>query len=217
MKNLFIICIAILVQYSYISAQEMNEYLKKIPVTNQTTVFPDSMYANYTWKTFYQRSDIKNPIDINYIDYGLLNACLFFATNKIRATYKKNALTFNPLLRNSALVHSYNMVTQNFFSHENPKASKFKTMKNRIEASGYKAEAMAENIAKRYLELAHPLTYIQLADQTIDAFYHSPGHKENMLNVNYKENAQAVYFYKATNAPYVYFTITQNYGTPLVK
>ena len=217
MKNIFILCSILLFGLRGIQAQEVNEYLNKIPASKQATVFPDSLYSNTTWKNFYLRKDIQNAIDINQIDYGLLNACLFYATNKIRATYKKKPLEFNAQLRDVALIHSYNMVTQNFFSHDNPKASKFKTMKSRIDASGYKAQAMGENIAKRFLELAHPLTYIELANQTIDAFYHSPDHKANMLNPSFTENAQAVYFYKKNASPYVYFTVTQDYGTPLSK
>jgi uncharacterized protein YkwD len=212
MKN--IILILNLFISSIFFAQTVEHTLQVIPTYYQTTVFDDTTYSETTWQEFYQRKDILTPIDYKNIDLGLLNACMLYATNKIRAKYNKAPLAFQNQLRDAAMIHSYNMVKQNFFSHENPKPGIYKTMKSRIEANKYFGEGIAENIYKGFLDTEKPKSYIALAEEAINRFYSSPEHKANMLNPKYTECGQACYFYSSPKDGYIYYTVTQNYGYP---
>ena len=218
MKNKLIVLFLISIGFiKYGMAQHAMETLKSIPFFNAQSVFTDSNYENCTWQVFYTRKDIYNKIDYKQIDLGLLNACLFFATNKIREKYHKKSLSFQPKLRNAAFLHSYYMVKQDFFSHENSRLPAYKTMNNRIEAFAYNGQGIAENIAKGYIDISNPKSYIAIAEETILRFYNSQGHKINMLNPIYTECGQASYFYEKPQGPFLYFTVTQDYGFPWAK
>ncbi len=213
MKNkLFLIILIQVLLFQIGNSQTAIETLKSIPKYSQQTIFNDSNYEDVSWENFYTRKDIYNKIDYKNVDLGLLNACMLFATNKIRAKYHKNPLSFEPKLRNAAYLHSYYMVKQNFFSHENSRVPKYKTMKDRIEAFDYHGQGIAENIAKGYIDITNPKSYIAIAEETILRFYNSSGHKLNMLNPLYTDCGQACYFYETPQGPYIYFTVTQDYG-----
>lgn len=209
-----ILFVFITTNIAYTSAQSeaaMKEW-REIPAYQHVGVFKDSIYAFYTWQDFYIRSDIKLPINPNNIDISLFNACIFYASNKIREKNRKKPLSFNIQLLYPASMHSYLMVKQNFFSHNNTSNPQYGTMVKRIEFFGYKGQGIAENIAKAYLPLGESKSYIQLAEEVVNQLYNSPPHKANMLNPLYKEAAHASYFYSSPKGAYLYFVVTQNFG-----
>lgn len=84
------------------------------------------------------------------------------------------ALSWSPLLTQSAEVHSQDMAAKNFFSHTGSSGS---TFGNRIDATGYTWSSIGENIAAGYPGLEAVLT----------GWMASPGHCANIMNANFNQ------------------------------
>ena len=110
--------------------------------------------------------------------------------NQERANQGLNQLVFDPLLIETARVHSLDMACENYFNHiGSDGSSPFK----RIGASGYPYEAAGENI------YAGSGPY-NCAQEAFKAWMKSPAHQEVMLNENFEEigigyvfNAESTY------------------------
>lgn len=119
----------------------------------------DSMYLKYNYSTFQAYGPANQEIDFKSIDYELLCASIFYATNKERV----NATTSSPAsggtllnlqpfeysqyLKYSAQMHAYDMVANNFFDHNNPYDSTKKTPFDRMALCYITTGKRAENIA----------------------------------------------------------------------
>lgn len=108
-------------------------------------------------------------------------------TNAQRAKHGCRPLATNRALNASALAHSRDMVSRNYFSHVSPRGSTFVT---RARAAGYQ-HAMAENIAWGYRTPA----------QVVAAWMKSPGHRKNILNCGARSVGVGVWI-KSNGAPY---------------
>ena len=87
-------------------------------------------------------------------------------------------LTWNDSIALAALAHSRDMNYNRFFDH---RSSNGNTLRDRIEAVGYKWMAIAENIA-----------FGQKDEQTVvNSWIKSKGHCENIMNRAYKEMGAA--------------------------
>lgn len=172
--------------------------------------FSDNAYSQYTYESFAQLEAANQEIDITNIDYDLLNASIFYATNKQRVQHKKNQFLFYPLLRDAAVTQSTQMVKYNFFDHQNPKNPELKTLKDRLENAGGmdKYLAAGENIseyflmnykAKEYFRVEkvngkqvyfntqtgkeiRPHTYLSFGEAIVADWMTSPGHRANILD-----------------------------------
>lgn len=89
-------------------------------------------------------------------------------TNAFRQANGLSALAMNTQLSRAALWHSQNMGLQDFFSHTGKDGSQ---PWDRMRAMGYDYSTAAENIAAGY----------ETAQQVVDAWINSPGHRANML------------------------------------
>lgn len=108
-------------------------------------------------------------------------------------------LRINVKLTQSALGHSQDMASKNFFSHTGSNGSEFSA---RISAKGYNWSAASENIAAGQ---STPAAVIQ-------TWLNSPPHKQNMLNPQYTE----VGFGYAYNSQSTYKTYwTADFAKPL--
>ncbi len=95
-------------------------------------------------------------------------------TNQYRVAAGCAPLTVSPQLTAAAAAHSQDMATNNFFSHTGSDGS---TPWQRIRRTGYSYSTAAENIAAGY----------RTAEQVVQGWYNSDGHRSNMLNCNLRE------------------------------
>jgi uncharacterized protein YkwD len=172
-------CIIIFLPFTLFSNE--NKFLKKFTNYIKTSYYAENVYKEHSWQSFYALNDVHQTIQTDSIDLHLLNACLFFATNKLRAIYKLPAFTMDIRLKNAASIHSYQMSINHFFSHENPYVPAIKTCSYRLKICGIQPVAgSAENCHKTFVD-DDTLTYIELAQNIIESFFNSPEHKRNLM------------------------------------
>jgi uncharacterized protein YkwD len=100
---------------------QRNQYMKVVePYVQSATIFPDSMYRWYDWSQFEHLEAAHQLIDWSNPDFHLLNAAVFYHTNRFRLQMKKPPLVFSDALRNAALYHAIQMSERGFFGHINP-------------------------------------------------------------------------------------------------
>lgn len=160
-------------------------------------------YSNYNFNSFFQRKDVNSKIDLKNMDKDLLEAAIFFASNEVRKKKRKKEFQFDSILLKAARSHSDAMNKGDFFNHTNKKNRKFRTTLDRIERAGGGFIAMAENIAKvnvyalgkkgtyfvnekgnKVNAEGKPIqtkTYKQLAQDVLDKWMNSKGHKRNLM------------------------------------
>ncbi len=170
--------------------------------------FSQAIYKKYNYKDFRKNNDFQEKIDIDHFDAELLNACIFFATNEIRAKKHLPILKYNTLLEKAASSHSGEMAKKNFFSHYNETEKKFYEPNDRARVAGISNPHLAENIIEGFIleykagtevvplspgkfalpggkeEPLNTRSYLELTDQLLDDWMHSKGHKANILSVN---------------------------------
>ncbi|MGK7889123.1 MAG: CAP domain-containing protein [Leptolyngbyaceae cyanobacterium] len=134
---------------------------------------------------------------------ALINEVLAL-TNVERTNSGLSALTLNPLLNNSAQIQSEDLALNDFFAHTSPTGV---TLGDRLNTVGYQQYQLAgENIA------AGQTT----ADQVVQEWMNSPGHRANILNPNFTEMGVGYYFLAQDTGEVNYNRYwTQNFGTPM--
>ena len=187
-------------------------FLSQIPKYNESSSFEDSAYSKFTWQQFYALEECKEIVDPENFDFDLLNAAVFFATNKYRASKKLPLCAFSPELRNAAAIHSFMMVKNNFFNHINPFTPKLRTPIDRIQLCQFPGTRYAENVARIFINLNEPLTYTQLAENVVLDFSKSGAHDKNLRDPKLTELGTAIVFEADKKNPYRYFKVTQNFG-----
>jgi hypothetical protein len=100
-------------------------------------------------------------------------------TNKIRISHNLPELKINNNLTNAAILKLNDMTTNNYFAHINPQGLEPWFW---IEKSGYNYTHAGENLAFGFYN----------AKETLNAWMNSPTHRENILNLNYKDIGVAV-------------------------
>jgi uncharacterized protein YkwD len=185
-----------------------NPYLKKFDAYQQKSYYEHQVYQEHTFQTFYQLDAIRATVSADAPDLHLLNACLFFATNKLRAMKQKPLLQYDARLKDAAAMHSYQMATRHFFEHNNYYESKIKTPENRLHYVGIKYSMYAENCSKEYLD-DDEISYIELAQQIIEGLYNSPPHRTNLMMSALKYCALSAAIEKDKKD--IYVVVTQNF------
>lgn len=194
-------------------------------------------YKKFDEKTFRKNKSFNEKINFDNIDYPRLSACIFYATNEQRVKYNLSRVEFNIYLEKSASLHSKNMVENNFFSHNDSTNPKYATHKDRAFSAGIANPMIAENIAEsfgiQYRAGANVFpvnmekgdfsytyngsiipnhTYLSFADQVIDQWMNSSGHRANILSYNALELGCGAYFYRDKKFyNMAKFTVTQNF------
>lgn len=168
------------------------------------TTFEDDAYQQYSWQSFNRIPDLSQAIDFSDPDYGLLNAAVFYVTNQERAQRNLPLLSFSPGLRDIADHHARAMATHDFVSHFNVYESRYRTLEQR--SSVYGKNAHAENVASNFLhqyrsntyytpqparpfyeyydsrrQLIPVLSYLEFAENLVDDWMGSSGHRRNIL------------------------------------
>ncbi len=167
-------------------------------------------YLKYDLDEFQKLSEINEPIITDSVDHRFLSACIFYATNIERKRYNKSLLNYSKYLEQAAQIHSQNMVKHNFYSHT-CKIKGQKTMVDRLKLVGIENAYMGENIC--YFFLDNP-SYWSMAVGMVDGWMNSKGHKENILNKNYKYLGCGIQYYYESEWPNtLYVKSTQNFSS----
>ncbi|MDV3353304.1 calcium-binding protein [Leptolyngbyaceae cyanobacterium CCMR0082] len=102
-------------------------------------------------------------------------------TNEFRAQNGLKPLVFDQSLNKAADQHSKDMAQKDFFSHQGQNGS---SPADRAKNAGYESGFVGENIAAGY----------RSAQDVVDGWINSPGHRANLLNSNYNEIGIGYYF-----------------------
>lgn len=165
----------------------------------------ESDYDLYDYQTFFELPVVNEPIDLNKINYSLLNAAIFYGTNRVRINNNLPPGEHSSKLEKAASDHSFSMVKKDFFSHTGKVKGK-KKLRDRTNSVGIEGGTIAENIAISFVidyESGKPVykpsqnggffsykyrgepilihTYKQLAERVLEQWMNSPGHRANIL------------------------------------
>ncbi len=181
-----LLCWMFLLHHSLFSIDKSGKWLKQVAYYEQESVYKEKFYPTNDVSQFYQLKEIKKEINVDSIDLHLLNACLFYATNKVRIMHNVSPLEMDNRLLKAAILHSNQMAIHHFFDHQNPYNIKLKTLKDRLKICGIDAEKeIGENCHMELLDVTE-LTYIDLAQSVIESLYHSTPHRKNMMRKNFQ-------------------------------
>jgi len=188
----------------------------------EARTWSDSMYTQYTHQTYTQFDAFNQAIDSKNIDEALLNAAIFYETNKQRAVQKFELLVFDSRLSKAAQGHSNDMVSRNFFSHTSPIASK-KELIDRVKLEGISTSYVGENIIQGFViqigedpyyppstpggdftradgSVIGMYTYSEFAAYLVGRWMNSPGHRRNILDPKFTKLGCGSAFYFDTSS-----------------
>ena len=211
------------------AGQSVNDKPEKqvVAVLTCNTAFPDAMYETMDWKAFINSELAKRVIDYQFIDYNLLNAAVFYYTNKFRDTRHMPSLLFSHELRDAAVFHCLEMVNRKFYAHVDPHMPTMQNPLKRAQYFKFPSETVGENIAQQFLidypddngfraegegnHLSYFFTdgkkkdtpirsysYGAFAEQIVRQWIQSPQHQKNMLSKDYSFMGCGIYADKHT-------------------
>jgi uncharacterized protein YkwD len=189
-----------------------DKFLSDISSYQKDSYYKTKVYAEHDWKSFYQLKEAQAVVSPDNYDLHLLNAAVFYSTNKLREEKKLKPLKFNGGLRDAAVVHTQQMVAKNFFSHINNKTPKLRAPDDRIKMFVTGFSALGENIDWNHLPMPSGASYLQLADKIVDAWYHSPPHKKTMLSKGFSHLGCAAMFEGKNKNGVRYIKATQDFS-----
>lgn len=202
-KNLLLVCVMV---------AGGAEFLNEIALYQKDSYYKQKVYAEHDWKSFYALKDASQVVDPDNYDMHLLNAAIFYATNKVRAGKRLPELKYNAGLRDAAVVHSQQMVDKKFFDHYNNKTRKLRNPADRIIMFGNaNVKAMSENIDYNNIAMPSKTTYLQLADKLVDDWMRSAPHRKTMLSKGFSHLGCAAVFEAKDKTGYRYIKATQDY------
>lgn len=198
-------------------------------------------YYSYNIDSFFAIAALHQQISNLFVDIELLNASIFWVTNKERIKYNLPQFNYHKKLKEMATIQSEQMRIHNFFAHENPFDAKYRTLNDRLNAVKdecfYGFNCYAENIAdvpiieanvQLIIETRHgvahffkingteiiPYTYLEYANTVVNAWMNSPGHRANILNRDYIHLGCGCAKYDKTDSScsILNFKLTQNFG-----
>jgi uncharacterized protein YkwD len=168
-------------------------------------------YYQMSAEEFKDYQPANETIDYNNVNYYLLNAAIFHDTNLIRQENSVALLDYSKALERAAQGHSEQMIKQDFFAHDNPNNGEtpFDRMADEGVTEGYRGENIAGSSWQTW-------TYNELAEMFVHGmWWNSSGHRENMLNENFKYLGVGTYTGTTTffGAEYDTVVATQNFGS----
>lgn len=170
------------------------------------SVWESEYYNRYNHHNFTTFAHFDSVIHPNQFDHALLNAAVFFETNRQRVLYGLAPLKHHSSVEQCAQGHSNDMANFHFFSHTSTVPGKY-TLSQRAEKVGFRDAYIGENIfiysvldftGKSYYTTSQKgkfigadgkeiksHTYLSLAKELVSGWMNSPGHRANILNRNY--------------------------------
>ena len=189
-----------------------DKFLNEIALYQKDSYFKQKVYAELNFKSFSQLKEASEIVSPENYDLHLLNAAIFFATNKVREEKRLRPLAFSSTLRDAAVIHSQQMIEKRFFDHMNNKTRKLRSPDDRLKLFGVNATAMGENIDLNYITMPSKTTYLQLAAKIVDAWMHSTPHRKTMLSKSYSHLGCAAAFEEKDKSGVRYVKATQDYS-----
>lgn len=213
--------------------------LHSFSFAENSRVWDESYYDRFTADEFMEYEPSNNKIDFNIIDSHLLNAAVFYETNRMRVKHGMKPFIHSAALEKAAFMHSKDMVEQGFFSHDNPYDAKKRTPFQRMALFGVTGGNRAENITQTFgiqYKAGSPIippehgnklfrdfetgevlpnhTYNSLAVDMVDGWMNSPGHRANILSVELKYlGCGAFHFEDRSSFDMDMFKATQNFAS----
>ena len=196
----------------YIPFNSYKKYLTTLDASDCCRDLVDWKYENYSlsYDDFLSIEKLKEQIDFSSINYPLLHASIFYETNQQREKAGVTPLMFHQSLEAAAYGHAQDMKTYEFFSHTSVVSEK-ESLGDRVLLAGFNWSWVGENIAKSFGidyqagtpvyspnqnggyfsyeyqgEPILPHTYLSFAKAIVNQWMNSPGHRANILNVNYR-------------------------------
>lgn len=184
---------------------------------------PWDKYDQFTVSEFKNYGPANKQIDFENIDFPLLNAAIFYETNRMRQKYGRKPYNHSVAMERAALMHTLDMAAGNFFSHQNPRNPEKREPSDRTALFG--GGAAGENIATTFgiqykagtavssISSIPPHTYNSFAEALVDSWMHSPGHRANILDeygIGYKYLGCGAY--PVPNDRWHKFYATQNFS-----
>lgn len=152
-----------------------------------------SFYDKYNHQNYTDFKGFHKPINLKKIEFGLLNAAIFFETNAFRATKGLKPLRYQENLEIMAYHHSLEMAKQDFFDHENPKNKDRRNISDRATLAGISNGNISENITA--LGGQQFSTYLNLAQELVYSWVTSPSHLKAILSTDAVElGCGAIYY-----------------------
>jgi len=181
------------------------------------------MYEDYDTDDFQENEIFHERLDLDNIDYPRLNAAIFYHTNLAREGEGLDPLEYNENLEIAAFNHSLKMEEDNFVGHKNMHDSERETPSDRASLAGIDNPMIAENVARtpaldvleeeqvqsgermteiqlthEELEEAEKHTYDSFAEEVVESWMHSEGHRENILDEQTVELGAGTYVSKGS-------------------
>ena len=175
-----------------------------------------NMYEFYDAKDFMRLEIVNSKVDFSNVQYELLTASIFYATNLERLKFNKTPLIYSRALNKAAQEHSTDMVKYNFHSHTSVVSGK-SSMSDRLKLVGIVYATTGENIQDTYAKETEP-TYWSFALFAVQNWMDSEGHRKNILNSKYKYLGCGAYYYtKGEWSGYKWIKTTQNFSSADAK
>lgn len=106
--------------------------------------FSDGDYGKVSHQN-YDRGAFNKRIDFNNVNYTLLNAAVFYETNRARARAGLKPFEHSPVLGRASAAHSRDMVDHDFYGHDSPVRGR-RTLEDRLTVEGLKGALASENV-----------------------------------------------------------------------
>lgn len=181
--------------------------LLPLPLTHAAENEERSVFDRETMVSFPTLAGANQPIDPQKVDFDLLSAAIFFATNERRIAEGLEPLKDLPKLREAAAMQAEIMLERSAIAHVNPGRPERETPWKRVKKVGLDPRFAAENVATNFLlayesnkpfyarlederqafsyepqgDLIKPHTYVSFASSLLDQWMNSPGHRKNIL------------------------------------
>ena len=185
-----------------------DKFLNECALYQKDSYFKQKVYAEHNFKSFSNLKEANEIVGPESYDLHLLNAGVFFATNKVREDKRLQPLA----LRDAAVIHTQQMIEKRFFDHMNNKTRKLHSPDDRLKLFGVNPTAMGENIDLNYIAMPSKTTYLQLANKIVDAWMHSTPHRKTMLSKTYSHLGCAAAFEEKDKNGVRYVKATQDYS-----
>ncbi|MDA3818080.1 MAG: CAP domain-containing protein [Prolixibacteraceae bacterium] len=202
----------------------------------QTSAWGEILYNKYDHTNYTSYRYFSDTINPSSVDYALLNAAVFFETNRLRVKYGLKPLKHHPKLEMSAQGHSKDMVDYNFFAHTSRVPGKY-SVSDRVKKAGLNESYVGENIYDHSIlnfkgGAYYPpsqcgffksavsnkpilfFSYRSLAEKLVKGWMDSPMHRANILKSNYTHMGMGNFIYyngvSIDRIPYI--RSTQNFA-----
>lgn len=176
----------LLIAFIQLFAGPGEKLLSEIPGFAHESYFRTKVYNEHNADSFFELKEVHQEINPTNYDVHLLSAAVFFAVNKLRENKNLKPLLYADALRNAAAVHTWQMVSKNFFSHYNNKNRKLTTPEQRLQLFHANADTYGENCDMSSIFDDDGVTYARLAKEIVENLYDSPSHRKIMLSRDFR-------------------------------